>query len=220
MTGTATTPDATEAETPRLSVAAPGSGLVLRPYHEEAAVTIYHGDCRQIMPHLGPFDLLMTDPPYGIGADKAMHKAGGTKHGVALAAKRHYAATNWDADRVDDWVMFLARRLCQKQIIFGGNYYELPPAKCWLLWDKEVNGEFADAEMAWTNLDKPVRLRRHMWNGMLRKGGEERDHPTQNRSRSSSGQSCKLAKRQQSWTLLRVAVQLDWPRRILAVMRC
>ena len=149
------------------------------PFYDRDGITIYHGDCRQILPMLGRFDLLMADPPYGIGADKAMHKAGGTQYGKALAAKREYAATNWDAETVDSWVMHLARSICEKQIIFGGNYYELPPAKCWLLWDKEVNGEFADAEMAWTNLQKPVRLRRHMWNGMLRKGGEERHHPTQ-----------------------------------------
>jgi site-specific DNA-methyltransferase (adenine-specific)/modification methylase len=56
----------------------------------------------------------------------------------------------------------------------------LPPTKCWLLWDKEINGNFADAEMAWTNLDKPVKLKRYMWNGMLRANKELRgDHPTQ-----------------------------------------
>jgi site-specific DNA-methyltransferase (adenine-specific)/modification methylase len=57
----------------------------------------------------------------------------------------------------------------------------LPPAKCWLIWDKE-NGEsdFADAELAWTNLNKAVRLKRYMWNGMLRANKELRgDHPTQ-----------------------------------------
>lgn len=68
----------------------------------------------------------------------------------------------------------------KNQSSLGGNYFELPPTKCWLVWDKEVNGNFADAELAWTNLDKPVRLLRHMWNGMLRKDGEERHgHPTQ-----------------------------------------
>ena len=76
--------------------------------------------------------------------------------------------------------MELARVKCKKQIIFGGNYYDLPETKCWLLWDKE-NGEngFADCEMAWTNLDKAVRRKVHRWNGMLRKGNEERFHPTQ-----------------------------------------
>lgn len=157
-----------------------GLALGIRPYYQDAAVTIYHGDNRVIMPQLAPFDLLLTDPPYGIGADATMHKQGGTKYGKAAAAKRDYAATDWDKNPVDEWVMFLARRLGRKQIIFGGNYYDLPPTRCWLVWDK-VNGEneFADCELAWTNLDKAVRKREHMWNGMIRKGGEDREHPTQ-----------------------------------------
>jgi DNA modification methylase len=72
------------------------------------------------------------------------------------------------------------RDISTHQIIFGGNYFDLPPSRCWLVWDKQVNGEFADCELAWTNLDKPVRRIEWMWNGMLRKGGEARnDHPTQ-----------------------------------------
>lgn len=67
------------------------------------------------------------------------------------------------------------------QIIFGGNYYDCPATSCWLVWDKE-NGanDFADCELAWTNLPKAVRRIRYMWNGMLRANGEVRgDHPTQ-----------------------------------------
>ncbi|WDS36219.1 site-specific DNA-methyltransferase [Pseudoxanthomonas sp.] len=66
-------------------------------------------------------------------------------------------------------------------VIFGGNYYAMPPARCWLVWDKE-NGDndFADCELAWTNLPKAVRLKRYLWNGMLRANKELRgDHPTQ-----------------------------------------
>ena len=86
----------------------------------------------------------------------------------------------WDNEPAPAWLMELARTLCRWQIIFGGNYYDLPRAKCWLVWDKE-NGEndFADCELAWTNLDKAVRRIRHQWAGMLRKGKEERWHPTQ-----------------------------------------
>ena len=72
------------------------------------------------------------------------------------------------------------RNLSKWQIIFGGNYFDLPPTKCWLVWDKE-NGDtdFADAELAWTNLNKAVRLKRYLWNGMLRANKEPRgDHPT------------------------------------------
>ena len=123
---------------------------------------------------------LVTDPPYGIGADASMHKAGGTKYGAAAAAKREYAATNWDNAIAQDAVD-LARKITFWHVIFGGNYYNLPPSRCWLVWDKQ-NGtnDFADCELAWTNLNKPVRRIEWMWNGMLRKGKEPRgEHPTQ-----------------------------------------
>lgn len=141
---------------------------------------LYLGDCVEIMPNLEKVGAVITDPPYGIGVDRAMHKAGGTQHGSALAAKRHYEATDWDQNPIDDHAVRLLLGAGGRCIIFGGNYFNLPPSRCWLVWDKKVNGEFADCELAWTNLDKPVRRIEWMWNGMLRKGGEERNsHPTQ-----------------------------------------
>ncbi len=67
-------------------------------------------------------------------------------------------------------------------IWWGGNYYanSLPPSSCWLVWDKETTGNFADCELAWTNQDKAARLFRHQWNGMLRASEHgRRFHPTQ-----------------------------------------
>jgi hypothetical protein len=66
------------------------------------------------------------------------------------------------------------------QIIFGGNFFALPPSPCWLVWDKE-NGanDFADCELAWTNLPMAVRRIRWLWNGFARAEPEERVHPTQ-----------------------------------------
>lgn len=142
--------------------------------------TLYLGDCREILPTLGNVDAVVTDPPYGIGADIAMHKAGGTKHGVAMAAKRQYAPTDWDSAPPDAGLLTQIRACSRWQVIFGGNYFDVPPSRCWLVWDKQVNGEFADCELAWTNLNKPIRRITWMWNGMLRKGREERNkHPTQ-----------------------------------------
>lgn len=142
--------------------------------------TLYLGDCRDILPTLwgGEYDVV-TDPPYGISADADMHKKGGRKAG--LASKREYRATDWDSAPIDAELM--KRVVCagRHAIVFGGNYYAMPPAKCWLVWDK-VNGttQFADAELAWTNLNKPVRILHHLWNGFTRKDREVRfDHPTQ-----------------------------------------
>ena len=138
------------------------------------------GDCRDILPTLGKVDAVVTDPPYGIGADANMAKASGFKGGTMLAAKSEYAATNWDEAPIDGDLMALVRAAGRWNIIFGGNYYDCPATSCWLVWDKEVNGHFADCELAWTNLPKAVRRIRHMWNGMLRKGQEARlGHPTQ-----------------------------------------
>lgn len=142
--------------------------------------TLYLGDCREILPTLDKVDAVVTDPPYGIGADASMARSSGFQGGGMMAAKSHYEPTNWDSAPIEPELMALVRGAARWQIIFGGNYYDCPPASCWLVWDKEVNGHFADCELAWTNLPKAVRRIRHMWNGMLRKGQEERHgHPTQ-----------------------------------------
>lgn len=94
---------------------------------------------------------------------------------------KDYGHAVWDDQPIGDDLMALVKASGRWQIIFGGNYYACPPASCWLVWDKE-NGstDFADCELAWTNLDKAVRRIRFMWHGMLRANGETRgDHPTQ-----------------------------------------
>lgn len=119
---------------------------------------------------------LVTDPPYGIRI-AATGKVGGT--GSKGTRVKEYEPTTWDNSTADE-ALELALRLADRAIIFGGNYYPLPPARCWLVWDKETTGNFADCELAWTNLDKTVRRIRHLWNGLARAGNEPRgDHPSQ-----------------------------------------
>lgn len=144
-------------------------------------VTLYLGDCREILPTLGKFDAVVTDPPYGLNVANVMAKQSGSKYGKAAAPKSNYEAFDWDSSPIDTELLNLVIGCADNSIIFGGNYFEVPPARCWLIWDKQNGGNaFADAEIAWTNLDKPVRIKRHLWNGMLRKGGEAREgHPTQ-----------------------------------------
>jgi site-specific DNA-methyltransferase (adenine-specific)/modification methylase len=146
--------------------------------------TLYLGDCRDILPTLGKIDAVVTDPPYGIGeaggnAAKRQRKTGGNSK--ALADQRVYDALDWDDEPISGELIAMVRAAGNWQIIFGGNYYDCPPTSCWLVWDKE-NGanDFADCELAWTNLPKAVRRIKYLWNGMLRANGEERgDHPTQ-----------------------------------------
>ena len=136
--------------------------------------TLYLGDCAEILPKLDQFDAVVTDPPYGIDVGK-------NKYTSVMAAQRDFGVNDWDEQPITKQAVDLMRNISNWQIIFGGNYFELPPTKCWLIWDKE-NGanKFADAELAWTNLNKAVRLKRYMWHGMLRANNEPRgDHPTQ-----------------------------------------
>lgn len=138
---------------------------------------MYLGECERIMPTLQPVDAVITDPPYGIGEARKDHKSRNK-----LANSPTYKRGSWDDQPASELALLLMRHLSKTQVIFGGNYYPLPPAKCWLLWDK-VNGEndFADAEMAWTNIDGAVRLIRHQWAGMLRDSERNvsREHETQ-----------------------------------------
>ena len=147
---------------------------VMKPYYDYAGITIYHGDAREVLPTLGKFDLLLTDPPYGIGEASGKNKSRGK-----LATPKDYGSHNWDNFPISEDLMTSIRHLCKKQIIFGGNYYDLPPTSCWLVWDKCNTGDFADGELAWTNLKQAVRIKRHLWNGLFRKGSEPRFHPTQ-----------------------------------------
>lgn len=145
---------------------------------------LYLGDCREILPTLGKVDALVTDPPYGIGesSGKAKTRTSGLASRLRDASRyqRDYGNDNWD-DTTADAEIALAVSIANHSIIFGGNYYDLPPTSCWLIWDK-LNGDtdFADCEMAWTNLPKAVRRIRFLWNGCRRREREiPREHPTQ-----------------------------------------
>lgn len=111
-------------------------------------------------------DMVFTDPPYGL-ADKW---SGGT-----WGAKPMYSdAKKWDQelDQTDiDWFITLAPVV----IIWGGNYYKMPPSRCWLSWTKSQQMEtMADFELAWTNMDKVAKS----WTGARNADGK-RSHPTQ-----------------------------------------
>lgn len=149
----------------------------MKPFYRDSFATIYHGDCREILPTLDKADLCLTDPPYGLG-ENSIRVSGREK----LAAPTDYGSFDWDRKPADDDLIQLCIRSAAHSIIFGGNYFSLPPSRAWLVWDKQNSGDFADCELAWTNLKQAVRIFRFMWNGMLRAGearGVQRVHPTQ-----------------------------------------
>ena len=133
-------------------------------------------DCRDVLPTLSGVDAVVTDPPYGIG-----EAAGKNANRSNLAIARDYGCATWDDAPVPADLMAMVHASARYRIIFGGNYYPCEPSSCWLVWDKlNGNTDFADCELAWTNLPKAVRRIRYLWNGMMRANGEPRgDHPMQ-----------------------------------------
>lgn len=125
-----------------------------RIYHQESAVTIYHGDCRQIVPLLGRFDLLLTDPPYGIGRDGSKRTT--SRHG----GRKSYDFLGWDAERPETWLIQMLIDQTDKHIIWGGNYFvdSLAPTMKWLVWDKGQRICQSDGELAWTSLEGALRI--------------------------------------------------------------
>lgn len=127
---------------------------------------LYMGDCREILPLLPRFDACVTDPPYGIDINASSR----------LSVSRGFGGETWDAEPVDAATVNLIRGKAKQVIIWGGNYFDLPPTRCFLIWDKNNAGrDFADVEMAWTNIDAVAR--RFMFRPMNMDGGKL--HPTQ-----------------------------------------
>lgn len=155
--------------------------MPFEPYYDEDGITIYNADCRKVLPWLGRCDLLLTDPPYGI--DESSKKQA-TRQGHGLANQRDYGDYEWDKEPPPRWFLDAAQESAKTSILWGGNYYGLPPSSCWLVWDKD-NGttDFADCELAWTNMRRAVRKFKWKWQGMLQENmgdkKERRVHPTQ-----------------------------------------
>jgi site-specific DNA-methyltransferase (adenine-specific)/modification methylase len=130
--------------------------------------TLYLGDCMDILPTLDKVDAVITDPPYGLESKLK----GGT-----WGRQFNCDSYSWDSKPWEPTKEFLS--VAKVYVIWGGNYFSsLPPSRCWLIHDKTIRGmTFADAELAWTNLDKNTRVFSYLVpRGFL---GEERLHPTQ-----------------------------------------
>jgi len=125
---------------------------MLKPYYEDTHCTIYHGDCREILPEIPKVDLVLTDPPYGIG--RLMKGGKNTGHWNKLSC-----GNEWDyfAPDLTDII-----KKGEKYIIWGGNYFNLPPSRCFFFWYKTNSvPTMADGELAITSLDKNARVYKH-----------------------------------------------------------
>ena len=152
---------------------------MIEPYYKDDYVTIYNGDCLEIIPQLDmKFDLVLTDPPYGINLD--LEHSGMQKWN----RKRNTGDIKY-TDKIigDDGSLdcsFLYR--FDKRIIWGHPYIYDINATGWLVWDKVPNSEWATlgspVEMASSTTWKGFRILHHLWNGFYR--DEPRyGHPTQ-----------------------------------------
>jgi site-specific DNA-methyltransferase (adenine-specific)/modification methylase len=109
--------------------------------------TLYEGDCMDILPTLGKVDAVITDPPYGLG--KKMQ--GGT---WGIKQRVHREMLDWDKTPPESIDLIKIIEKTEKSILWGGNYYQLPPSRCWLVWDKQnAVPSMADCELAWTSFD-------------------------------------------------------------------
>lgn len=142
------------------------------------------GDCGQILPSLGRFDAIVTDPPYGIGADEAAADAALQRIRAAGKSKagrgwKFYGNSQWDRERPPAWLIMLLREISDHQIIWGGNYFTdlLPPTMQWLIWDKgQRDFSLADFEVAWSSQTSAARILDYPRARALQDGKE---HPTQ-----------------------------------------
>jgi len=148
------------------------------PYYSHAGITIYCGDCRDILPHVTA-DVVVTDPPYGIGLDTR----------ARYHANSDHLAIHGD-DAAFDPSPILALGL--PTILWGANHYcdKLPPTPGWLAWIKVIfDGAFgtrtmdkrqAEMELAWTNCAPRPKSLRHLWDGVFRDSEHgTRFHPAQ-----------------------------------------
>lgn len=162
----------------------------MTPYYEHAGITIYHGDCREILPSLGTFDLQLTDPPWGVGVDtqNASRSRGFRAHRAKCDQARSVDhAPVFGDDRPFDPEHLLA--CARSHVLWGANNYgsRLPDSPCWLVWDRKCgragDSDATDCELAAVigHRFKTVRIFRHMWVGYLRdsEGAARVLHPTQ-----------------------------------------
>ena len=143
----------------------------------------YNMDCMEGMKQFPDkfFDLAIVDPPYGIGENGSKNH---TRCKLATATN-YRAFAGGDVKPPDEDYFTELFRVSKNQIIWGANHFISRFSKdssCWIVWDKDNTGDFADCELAWTSFPSAVRKFKFRWNGMLQenmKNKEIRIHPTQ-----------------------------------------
>ena len=141
-------------------------------------INFYNGDNMEFMKNVPDkfYELAIIDPPYGIDLAN-MNMGIGKSKKSSNAKNRKWVPKNWDSNTPPDEFFNEVFRISDNQVIFGGNYFNLPPCKHFLIWDKEIPEglSFADCEMAWTSFKKAPRIFRYS----AYKDKKGKFHPTQ-----------------------------------------
>lgn len=140
-------------------------------------------------------DMVFTDPPYGIDVVQGNQVGGdsptkfGKVGGENIVPSNVYKKIEGDktTDTARDFYLTCVQLGYENICLWGGNYFSdfLPPSRCWIIWDKEMTGNFSQCEMAWTSFNVGgIRLFKFLWNGLSREGNRKdeltgRVHPTQ-----------------------------------------
>ena len=128
------------------------------------------GDCMNVMPLLERFDLCLTDPPYGIAENYLKPSTKGEW------SKLYSEQITWDNFAPKDALMEALTLSSWSGIVWGGNYFPLPPVRGWLIWDKMQWHSSGHAELAWSSLDIPIRSFAY---SRAQLSTENKQHPTQ-----------------------------------------
>lgn len=130
---------------------------------------LHNADCLEVLETLGKVDAVVTDPPYGISADRERKSE---KWGW-----KDYPGGGWDNERPTANAIASLIAAAPHVVIWGGNYFALPPSSKWLVWDKgQTDFSLADCELAWCSFDGAVRRIEYPRSKALQDGKE---HPTQ-----------------------------------------
>jgi site-specific DNA-methyltransferase (adenine-specific) len=130
-------------------------------------------DCMDLMAQYPDkhFKLAIVDPPYGIDIGNA-----GKGKWVSSRLERK----DWDKIKPTEEYFSELIRVSKNQVVFGGNYFSLPPSRCWIVWDKGAGfkgRDFAECELCWTSFDKNAKV--FSYDPLAKGDYHGKIHPTQ-----------------------------------------
>jgi len=146
---------------------------------------VYLEDCVKALKRFNDnhFDLAIVDPPYGIGESKSNFESRGVSSEKWKRGKpKIYEKKDWDneAPNAEYWNELF--RVSKNQIVWGANHFisRIPyDSSCWIVWDKDTSGDYADCEIAWTSFKTSIRRIKLTWSGFRKCEVVDRFHPTQ-----------------------------------------